>query len=114
MLAQSYLRPGAAVRLCLCLLLALLVPNVLAFDCIEASEKTMRNDDKLLEAIKGLDEAVSVECLASLMRGNHFNSVNFVIDTLEPAQLDEALAAIKEASSTVHDKYKILLNKIEE
>jgi len=57
---------------------------------------------------------VSIDCLASLLRGNHFASVNFAIDTLDTAQIDEALDAVRQATLHVHEKYQVMLDKIDE
>ena len=73
------------------------------FDCVDAAENTMRNDDKILEALQGLTEPLSVDCLGSLVRGNHFKSANYVIDTLDSNLVDEAIVAAKEASRKVQD-----------
>ena len=78
------------------------LPLCHGFDCIEAAESTIRNDDQILELLKQQqDPSVSIECLGSLIRGNHFKSVNYVIDTLEPEKVDEAIGAAREASAKV-------------
>jgi len=55
----------------------------------------LRSDEKILDILKTQAGPVSIECLASLLRGNHFASVNFAIDTLDTDKIDEALDAVK-------------------
>ena len=89
----------------LCLLVVTVLVTIAtqshAFNCIEAAEMNLRSDDKILDILKTQAGPVSIECLASLLRGNHFTSVNFAIDTLDAAQIDEALDAVKKASLIV-------------
>ena len=80
---------------------------------------TMRDDLKILEQLKTLEEKqVSLDCLSALVRGNHFKSVNFVIDTFETnsesANLDMAIEATKAASMHVQEGYNSMLQKIKE
>ena len=55
----------------------------------------LRSDEKILDILKTQAGPVQIECLASLLRGNHFASVNFAIDTLDTDKIDEALDAVK-------------------
>ena len=76
---------------------------------------TMRDDSKILEQLKTLEEKqVSLDCLSALVRGNHFKSVNYVIDTFDGEKLDEAIEATKEASRLVMEDYNGMLDKIKE
>ena len=72
-----------------------------AFDCVDAAVNSMRSDEKLLEQLQKMDKPTSIECLGALIRGNHFKSANFVIDTLDGELVDEALVATKEATQLV-------------
>ena len=80
----------------------------------------MRDDDKILGELKNIvdSQEISIECLASLIRGNHFQSANFLIDTFvkgeKVEQLDQAIQATKEASKHVQDAYNSMLDKIKE
>jgi len=54
------------------------------FDCTELAEVSMRNDDKLLEVLQQRgDKTITTQCIGSLVRGNHFKSAIFAIDTLQ-------------------------------
>ena len=88
-------------------------PTWASFNCVEAAESTMRNDDKILAELKTINDPVSIECLGSLIRGNHFKSANFVIDTFETnsesEKIDQAIEATKAASKHVQEGYNGML-----
>lgn len=89
----------------LVLSMVLVVLPAHAFECVDAAVNSMRSDDKLLEKLSSLEEPASIDCLGGLIRGNHFKSVHFVIDTLDVELLDEAIEAARNASSKVQAEY---------
>ena len=92
----------ATVPLLLCVLALVTLPTLsLAFNCEEAAERNMRDDDKILQLLKEQTETASMECLGSLVRGNHFKSVNYIIDTLDAETVDQAIETARDASSKV-------------
>ena len=74
----------------------------------------MRDDGTLLDKIKAIGEPVSIDCLGSLVAGNHFKSTNHALDTLDSESIEDAIVAIKTASAQVQNEYQKMLSKIEE
>ena len=110
---KKHSKSGTLLIVVLCLL-GFAARSVQAFDCVDAATNSMRSDEKLLEQLKALSDPVSIECLGALIKGNHFKSVNHVIDTLDSEIVDQAIDATKEASQHVMDKYDAMLDKIKE
>ena len=48
------------------------------------------------------------------MRGNHFKSIGYAIDTLEKDTIDAAISEVKTASAYVQGHYEAMLAKIED
>ena len=71
--------------------------------CVDAAENSVRNDQILLDSLKQVNaqETIPIDCFSSLVLGNHFNSANYVVDTLEPDLIDQAIEVVKEASDKV-------------
>lgn len=74
----------------------------------------MRNDDTLLSKLQEEGKPIEIGCLSSLLKGNHFKSANFAVDTIDESQIDAAINAAREASSYVQQQYQVMLDKIEE
>ena len=55
-------------------ILAILLQCSMAFNCTDLAEVSMRNDEKLLGELQKQAEksAIDIDCLGSLIRGNHF------------------------------------------
>ena len=58
-------------------------------------------------------KAVETTCLGSLIKGNHFKSAIYAVDTLKTvAEIDSAIDQIKNSSMVVQDKYSAMLQRI--
>ena len=84
--------------LVLCITLVTVSVAEEAFDCVRAAEHDMRNDETILDNLKRKEGPVAVDCLASLLRGNHFKSAEYAIDTLAPESIEEAIEATRLAT----------------
>ena len=86
----------------LVILLSILgVKSTSAFDCQDAVENSLGNDDQLHENLKENPAQASVGCLASLLRVNYFKSAELVVDALDSEALDKAIESAVEAAGQV-------------
>ena len=103
-----------SLRLLLPILATLCHFSAAQFNCTDLAEVSMRDDEQLLGVLqKQTDEtkaAIETACLGSLIKGNHFKSAIFAIDTLKKGdEIDSAINQIKNSSLVVQDKYSAML-----